>query len=95
MQLTCLNETLNHSLSRVGRATFPRASALPILGHVLLDATPGTLTLAASNLEWHVVQQIPAEVTDPGRVTVPAAAFAEWATGEEAFSDDNATVGDV
>jgi len=78
MQLTCLNETLNHGLSRVGRATFPRASALPILGHVLLDATPGALTLAASNLEWHIVQQIPAVVTEPGRVTVPAAAFAEW-----------------
>ncbi len=78
MQLTCLNETLSVGLSRVGRATFPRASALPILGHVLLEATPGALTLAASNLEWHIVQQIPAEVTAPGRVTVPAAAFAEW-----------------
>ncbi len=78
MQLTCLNETLNHGLSRVGRAASPRASAMPILGHVLLDATPGALTLAASNLEWHIVQRIPAEVADPGRVTVPAAAFAEW-----------------
>ncbi|HOU14117.1 MAG TPA: DNA polymerase III subunit beta [Anaerolineae bacterium] len=78
MQLTCLNETLSVGLSRVGRAAFPRATAMPILGHVLLDATPGALTLAASNLEWHIVQQIPAEVVTPGRVTVPAAAFAEW-----------------
>ncbi len=78
MQLTCLNETLSHGLSRVGRATFPRATALPVLGHVLLEAAPGALTLAASNLEWHIVQQMPAEVTAPGRVTVPAAAFAEW-----------------
>ena len=78
MQLICLNETLSAGLSRVGRAASPRATAMPILGHVLLDATPATLTLAASNLEWHIVQQIPAVVTEPGRVTVPAAAFAEW-----------------
>ncbi|HOU12761.1 MAG TPA: DNA polymerase III subunit beta [Anaerolineae bacterium] len=78
MQLTCVNETLSAGLSRVGRAASPRATAMPILGHVLLDATNDTLTLAASNLEWHIVQRIPAVVTDPGRVTVPALAFSEW-----------------
>ncbi len=78
MQLTCVNQTLAEGLSRVGRAVSARATALPILGHVLLDATPETLTLAASNLEWHIVQRLPAQVATPGRSTAPAAALTEW-----------------
>jgi len=78
MNLTCLNETLSRGLSLVRRAVSERSTSLPVLSHVLLDAAPDTLTLAASNLEWHLVHRFPAQVQTPGRVTVPAAAFAEW-----------------
>ena len=78
MQLTCLNATLSHSLRLVGHAVSSQTPALPVLNHVLLDATHGTLTLAASNLAWHLVHRMPADVVTPGRVTVPATVFTEW-----------------
>ncbi len=78
MKLTCSNKMLRDGLSVVRRAVTSRAKHMPILEHVLLEATSAGLTLAASNLEWHIVHQLPAEVEVPGRVTIPAEAFAAW-----------------
>ena len=78
MNLSCLNAALSRALSLVRRAVSERSTAMPILSHVLLEAAPDGLTLAASNLEWHLVHRLPAQVQTPGRVAVPATALAEW-----------------
>lgn len=57
-------------LARVAVAT---RTSLPILTHLLLDATPdGHLAATATDLEIGMVAVAPAVVKEPGRATVPA-----------------------
>ncbi|MEI8166919.1 MAG: DNA polymerase III subunit beta [Chloroflexales bacterium] len=50
--------------------------ALPIIGHLLLTAADGRLTIQATNLETTVVVWMPATVAVAGAATVPAELFA-------------------
>lgn len=49
-----------------------RASALPILNHVRLEAADNELKLDAANLEIWIETHLEAEVSEPGATTLPA-----------------------
>jgi DNA polymerase III subunit beta len=50
---------------------------MPILGNILLDAGPETLKITATDLELGIEAQVPAAVSEPGSITVPARIFAD------------------
>jgi DNA polymerase-3 subunit beta len=52
-------------------------TTMPILGNVLLEAEDDALTISATDLEISYQTRIPAEVVEPGRVTLPAKPFSE------------------
>ena len=54
-----------------------RRTTMPILSNVLLWAEGDTLTVAASDLEVISQIRLPAEVIEPGRVTIPAKPLAD------------------
>jgi DNA polymerase-3 subunit beta len=62
-----LNRALGHVTSVVERRT-----TIPILSNVMLKASGSSLMLKATDLEREVVEQAPAQVSQPGAVTVPA-----------------------
>jgi DNA polymerase III subunit beta len=62
-----LLRALGHVTSVVERRT-----TIPILSNVFLKATPSGLGLKATDLEREVIEQAPADVAQPGAVTVPA-----------------------
>jgi DNA polymerase-3 subunit beta len=62
-----LSRALGHVTSVVERRT-----TIPILSNVMLKATGSSLTFKATDLEREVVEQAPANVSQPGAVTVPA-----------------------
>src|SRR5690606_36026142 len=45
---------------------------IPILSNLLLKASGGQLAFKATDLEREVIEEVTAEVTTPGAVTVPA-----------------------
>ena len=49
-----------------------RRQTLPVLGNVLVQATPEGLTLTATDLEVELVTQVQVPVEDPGEITLPA-----------------------
>lgn len=62
-----LLRALGHVTSVVERRT-----TIPILSNVLLRAANGSLQLKATDLEREVIEEVKAEVTTPGALTVPA-----------------------
>ncbi|MFM1814278.1 MAG: polymerase beta subunit [Pseudomonadota bacterium] len=62
-----LLRALSHVTSVVERRT-----TIPILSNVLLKATDNGLLFKATDLEREVVEEAPADVLEPGAVTVPA-----------------------
>jgi DNA polymerase III subunit beta len=62
-----LNRALGHVTSVVERRT-----TIPILSNVMLKASGSSLMLKATDLEREVVEQVSAQVSQPGAVTVPA-----------------------
>ena len=77
MKLSCLQESLNHGLSIVGRAVATRTT-LPITKNVLLATDTGRLKLAANNLEMGINCWISAKIEEEGDITVPAELLAEF-----------------
>lgn len=77
MHCVVLRENLVKALSLVGRsiATKPQ---LPILSHVLLQATDSTLTVSATNLEIGVSTSLGAKVESPGEVAIPGKLLTEF-----------------
>jgi DNA polymerase III subunit beta len=71
MKLTCEARMLAKALGAVARAV-PARTTLPVLGHVLLEASGERLTLATTELEIGVRTSIAAAVEAPGATTVPA-----------------------
>jgi DNA polymerase III subunit beta len=70
-------DLLQRSLAQVGRAVATRTT-FPVLSNVLLDANGDTLRLAATNQEIGITTWIPAQVSEPGRVTVDARLLSEF-----------------
>lgn len=74
MKLNTKQPTLAPMLATVARAVAMRSS-LPVLGNVLIRAENGAdqrLRVSATNLEWFLTATVPAEVAEPGAVTLPA-----------------------
>lgn len=71
MQLTIERAALLKSLAHV-QSVVERRNTIPILSNVLLEASSGLLSLTATDMDLTVVEQVAADVTAPGAVTVPA-----------------------
>lgn len=77
MDLTVEHSSLSRALRLACRALSTRAP-LPILQNVLLTATPGNLTLSATDGDIGLVTSTPADVTESGRTAAPARLLAEY-----------------
>ena len=84
MKFSCSKEHLERAVGIAERFTGKNVT-LPVLGHVLLEAGDNALIVTATNLEHAAQFQVPARVTKPGRVSVPAKVFSSLlqAFGEE------------
>src|SRR5215210_208568 len=70
MKLTCAKEELAEKLQVAGRGVSTRAS-VQILAGILLRATGGQLSLAATDMEISLRVSLEAQVEDEGSVVVP------------------------
>lgn len=68
--------TLMKSLAHVQNVVEKR-NTIPILANVLLSVKGGVLTIAATDLEIALVEEVPAETLRDGAITVPAATLYE------------------
>lgn len=71
MYLTTTRDNLAAAVGLVQRVIPPR-SPLPVLSGILLKAADDRLTLTGSDLELAISMWIPAEVTTPGELLLPA-----------------------
>ena len=74
MRINVARDDLLKALSVVG-SVVERRQAKPILTHILLTAGDGEIVLTGTDLELEVVARCPAEVQEPGKVTVPGRKF--------------------
>ncbi|MBX9977832.1 MAG: DNA polymerase III subunit beta [Alphaproteobacteria bacterium] len=74
MRLTIEKTQLLKALSHA-QSVVEKRHTIPILGHVLLDAEGGTLTLTSTDMELNLIEKIPAMVEEPGQLTVAASMF--------------------
>ena len=70
MKVNCLQENLNHGLTMAGRIAKARTT-LPITQNVLIIAIDGAIKMQATDLETSLTTWTPAQVEEPGGVTVP------------------------
>ena len=77
MKIEVLQEQLLSGLSIVSRAVATRAQ-LPVLSHILIEASNEGLTLSATDLEIGIKVKVAAKVLEGGRVAVPAKMFGEF-----------------
>ena len=71
MKLTIERAALLKALGHV-QSVVERRNTIPILSNVLLKATGSSLQFKATDLEREVQDEAPADVSQPGAVTVPA-----------------------
>lgn len=71
MRLTASQADLAATLAMVSRAVTNRHT-LPILSGIHLEATGQTLTLTGTDLEIGITAPLPADVTEPGTIVLPA-----------------------
>ncbi len=65
-----LLKALSHAQSVV-----EKRHTLPVLGHVLLEADGSNLVLSTTDMELNLVENVPAVVEEPGKLTVSATMF--------------------
>jgi DNA polymerase-3 subunit beta len=70
-------DLLQRTLAQVSRAVATKTT-YPVLSNVLIEADGETLKLAATNQEIGITSMIPAQVDEPGRVTVDARLLSEF-----------------
>lgn len=75
MKFTVNTKELKAALTVACKAVNPK-SPLPILGHLLLEVAPQTLSLTGHDMDTGVTLTIPAEVEVCGSLTLPAAQLA-------------------
>ncbi len=71
MKLTIERAALLKTLAHV-QSVVERRNTIPILSNVLIDATDGTLSLTATDMDLTIVDAVPVEVVEPGATTAPA-----------------------
>ncbi len=77
MQLSCLQENLNRSLSMVQRAVATRTT-LPITQNVLISTDNSRLKLSATDLEIAISTWVGAQIEVEGEITVPARLLSDF-----------------
>lgn len=71
MKLTIDRAVFLKALSH-GQSVVERRTTIPILSHVLLQATSTGLTLSTTDMDIALQETIPAEIQEPGAITVSA-----------------------
>jgi len=74
MKFNAPRETLLKPLAAV-IGVVERRQSMPILGHVLVVAQDGVLTMTATDLEVELRAEVPIEIDVPGEVTLPGRKF--------------------
>ena len=77
MDVSSPQDLLQRTLAQVSRAVATKTT-YPVLSNVLIDADGDMLKLAATNQEIGITSVIPAQVVEPGRVTVDARLLSEF-----------------
>jgi DNA polymerase-3 subunit beta len=76
MKLACEKKLFEEAVTAAGRAINPR-SPLPILSHLLIEASPGRVKLTATDLDVGLSITVEADVSEPGSITCPARLIGE------------------
>ncbi len=71
MKLAIERATLIKALAHV-QSVVERRTTIPILSNVKLEAEQGGISLTATDMDLLVVEQVEAEVSQPGAATAPA-----------------------
>lgn len=71
MHLTCEKKKFEEAVNACARAINPR-SPLPILSHLLLEASGSQVKLTATDLDVGLSINLDAEILEPGSITCPA-----------------------
>ena len=78
MRFTITRENLQQGLAAVG-ASIPTRTTLPVLSNILIEAGEGGVQMSGTDLDIAVTLRVPAEVEEPGAITVPAKKLQELA----------------
>jgi DNA polymerase III subunit beta len=78
MRFTITRENLHHGLAAVA-ATIPTRTTLPVLSNLMLEAEGDGVRVSGTDLDIAVSLKVPAEVDEPGALTVPARKLQELA----------------
>ena len=78
MKFTITRENLHSGLAAVA-ATIPTRTTLPVLSNLMLEAEADGVRVSGTDLDIAVSLKVPAEVDDPGALTVPARKLQELA----------------
>ena len=71
IHLTCEKKKFEEAVNACARAINPR-SPLPILSHLLLEASGNQVKLTATDLDVGLSIELEGEVSEPGSITCPA-----------------------
>ena len=78
MKFTITRDNLQQGLAAVG-ASIPTRTTLPVLSNILIEAGDEGVQMSGTDLDIAVTLRVPAEVEEPGAITVPAKKFQELA----------------
>ncbi|HUF49581.1 MAG TPA: DNA polymerase III subunit beta, partial [Longimicrobiales bacterium] len=78
MKLKITRDNLQHGLAAVS-ASIPTRTTLPVLSNILVDVGSDSIAMSGTDLDIAVSVTVPAEVDEPGSLTVPAKKLQELA----------------
>jgi DNA polymerase III subunit beta len=78
MKLRITRDNLQQGLAAVG-ASIPTRTTLPVLSNILIDVGEDSIAMSGTDLDIAVSVTVPAEVEEPGSLTVPAKKLQELA----------------
>ncbi len=78
MKFTITRDNLQQGLAAVG-ASIPTRTTLPVLSNILIGAGEDGVQMSGTDLDIAVALRVPAEVEEPGAITVPAKKLQELA----------------
>jgi DNA polymerase-3 subunit beta len=78
MKFTITRDNLQQGLAAVG-ASIPTRTTLPVLSNILIEAGDDGVQMSGTDLDIAVTLRVPADVEEPGAITVPAKKLQELA----------------